>query len=153
MDTGGTKRRDTRAPTETRAYLRILSLPGHPRPRRLRIECRTTDVSKGGTRITLTGHTVRGADTGEDIMARLVPGATGRVILLFQKPRKKFKLDGVVRWVQRNVSAKVFVLGIEFTSSSPRSLEAWKRFTSDRSKNDEATVKLTGNTETNGDPW
>ena len=124
------ERRSTdRAPTENRVELRILAFPRGPRPRRKTLQCVTTDVSPGGTRLTLMGrYTDKRREGDVDMLDRMEKGARVRLTVSFKRPRKRFKLEGVVRWVRREPGSVVFVVGLEFEDISERARRSWQQY-------------------------
>ena len=109
------RRNYRRIPTDNVATLRVTSFPNPPPPRRLKLDCMTTDVSGSGTRITLMARPRTAKEPGtDDFASRLRDGTRAVIAITFSKPRKSFKLEGTIRWIKREGGSPALVFGVEF---------------------------------------
>ena len=123
------RRSNDRLLTENTVVIQIRSFPHGLRPRRRSIECVTSDISEGGTRITLIGRYGDKQKDGDlDLLNRLEDGTRIDLAINFLRPRKRFKRSAIARWIRSKPGMPTFVIGLEFVGNSERAMRAWKRY-------------------------
>ena len=108
------RREDRRIHAELEVTVRITELPPCKVPPPRKLQGMTTDVSSGGSRVVLMTHVLVPVDT----QARLRLRAGRRV----------FKLNGTVRWEERESHIAAYVVGFDVSGSSRSALRAWRKY-------------------------
>ncbi len=108
------------------ANVKVLSMPGHKKCPKIRLQCTTTDLSYTGVRLSiLADHLTQGLRSTDTAMPS---GTTVKMVITFSKPRKKFVHLATLRWIRKTPGSAVLVMGFEFTDTPRKVMEAWKHF-------------------------
>lgn len=110
------KRGQARRAHESKAVLEVLSVPAGQPVSQTRIECRTTDVSEGGVRVTVVSFSL--LPTGSRVRLRF---KTGRWF-------GSLALVGEVRWSRLEQALGVYVIGMQFKESDIKAKEKWLEY-------------------------
>ena len=109
------QRQEDRLHREFPAELKIISLPGGEAPNRKTIKCTATNISLSGTRIAVA------------TFSALEPGTVAQIKIKCGL-LKSFTFSGTARNAKRDITSSLCFVGFEITSSSARTLEAWRNF-------------------------
>ena len=96
-------------------HLTVLSLPSGKRPPRGAVKCVATNISLSGTRVAIA--TTAAIEVGTIARLKITCGFF-----------KTFAFAGTARNVRRDSHSPLCFAGFEITSTSPRTIDRWRKF-------------------------